>query len=183
MSEPDKIQRIMSDAVARIKAAKWSVTEDPDRAVFYNDLFEQLEAFGTVWGKFLSRVIADQNRKRGVIRDITHRDLLLEALTLKEFEAETAIDYLLVPYYLLRWLFAYVCTILWGYWRIVRRRPKDGLDLAFCMMWGRHDSPEPTICPRCLWAGMRRWCWHGYESDGVGDVEPVDDCPRCGNSI
>lgn len=50
--------------------------------------------------------------------------------------------------------------------------------------WGRRESPEPTRCEMCGWAGMRRWTIHGYQDDGSGqDVEPADECPRCGDEI
>lgn len=52
-----------------------------------------------------------------------------------------------------------------------------------CPAWGRRDSPEPVRC-ECGWAGMRRWTIHTYQDDGSGeDVEPSDECPRCGQPI
>ncbi len=51
-------------------------------------------------------------------------------------------------------------------------------------LWSRRDSPEPVRCDDCGWAGMRRWAIHGYTDDGSGqDVEPTDECPRCGNEV
>ena len=51
-------------------------------------------------------------------------------------------------------------------------------------VWGRRESPEPVRCEMCGWAGMRRWAIHGYQDDGSGqDVEPVDECPRCGDEV
>ncbi len=79
-------------------------------------------------------------------------------------------------FYAPRWALAWLWTMLWGYTRKVRRIP-----CAF--MWGRHESPEPLFCG-CGWAGPRRWATHGYQDDGSGeDVEPCDECPRCGAEI
>lgn len=173
----------IKQAVEKLKAAKWKLTADPNRVVFYQDTFEQLEAFGSAWTKFMRKVIADRNKDRPAVRGVTYTDQFLDAISLKEFEADSVIDYLLIPYYLIRWLLAYAVTVVWAYWRIIRRRPKDRMELVFCTMWGRSDSPEPAICPRCLWAGMQRWLYHGYCSDGAGDVEACDECPRCGNNV
>ena len=50
-------------------------------------------------------------------------------------------------------------------------------------LWGRRESPEPVRCS-CGWAGMRKWTNHEYHDDGSGqDVEPCDECPRCGAEI
>jgi hypothetical protein len=51
-------------------------------------------------------------------------------------------------------------------------------------VWGRRESPEAIRCEMCGWAGMRRWAIHGYQDDGSGqDVEPADECPRCGDEV
>lgn len=73
---------------------------------------------------------------------------------------------------------AYVVTFAWGWARkICYENP------AWAFMWGRRESPEPIIC-RCGWAGMRRWAVHSYTDDGSAeDVEPTDECPRCGAEV
>ena len=67
-------------------------------------------------------------------------------------------------------------TFAWGILNALRgQRP------AF--MWGRGESPKPVICA-CGWAGPRRWAVHGYVDDGSGEeVEPADECPRCGAEV
>jgi hypothetical protein len=47
---------------------------------------------------------------------------------------------------------------------------------------GRHVDWTPAECLACGWRGSVRWLWHGYQDDGTGeDVEPVDECPKCGS--
>lgn len=55
--------------------------------------------------------------------------------------------------------------------------------VRWAWMWGRHDSPEPILCEECGWGGPRRWAVHTYGPCGWDDVEPVDECPRCGEEI
>jgi len=98
----------------------------------------------------------------------------------QHFEPTGPADYALVPYYLLRLLYAWVAMWVLGYWRHLR---DPELPLAWALMWGRREDPSPVICWRCLWAGMRRWTVHTYYDDHNGDVEPVDECPRCGLEI
>lgn len=108
---------------------------------------------------------------------------LREALTLKEFEPQSTWDWFRIPFYLVRWVTAYIWTYLWA-WSRLRAIPKDDpwrFGMAFG--WGRHESPEPTICPRCLWAGPQRWLYHGYGTGWDGDSEPRDECPRCGKEL
>lgn len=45
--------------------------------------------------------------------------------------------------------------------------------------WSRRRSPERIRC-RCGWIGMRRQSVHGYKEFEDGDVDLVDECPRCG---
>lgn len=50
-------------------------------------------------------------------------------------------------------------------------------------MWGRRESPEAIRCEECGWGGPLRWAVHTYQGDGCGDVEPVDECPKCGAEV
>ena len=97
---------------------------------------------------------------------------------LSEFEPKGMIDYVILPWWLLRWFFAWGWTQAWGWWRITRLGHVPG-----AWMWGRYESPEPIFCPRCLWAGPTRWTVHTYSASWDDDVEPVDECPRCGNEL
>ena len=85
-------------------------------------------------------------------------------------------------YYLLCYQYAHLYTHLSMNWRkYVKRIP-----FPYCYLWGRHDSPEPIRCKECGWGGMVRWLIHTYEwygDDENGDVEPVDECPRCGGYL
>jgi hypothetical protein len=90
-------------------------------------------------------------------------------------------------YYFLRYQYAWLITSLLGNWRWITffcygvKTPKRR---NICFMWGRHNSPEPIRCDRCGWAGMVRWLIHTYQDDGTGeDVEPVDECPKCGEFL
>jgi hypothetical protein len=47
---------------------------------------------------------------------------------------------------------------------------------------GRRTDGDPTVCKSCLYVCRVRDCVHGYQSDGLGDVEGVDECPRCGST-
>ena len=91
------------------------------------------------------------------------------------FEPQSWRDYALIPWWLLRYAFAWVWAEAWATWKIGK-----GIPAGWANLYGRWESPEPVMCPRCLWAGPRRWVIHTYQDDGVGDVEPVDECPRCG---
>ncbi len=97
--------------------------------------------------------------------------------------------------YLPSYLLAILWTFFWGNWRWLRgpiqhpkihlgcSKPEKNLRKKFCFMWGRHESPEPIKC-ECGWAGPVRWLNHAYGNDGSGeDVEPVDECPRCGEEL
>ena len=79
-------------------------------------------------------------------------------------------------------------TLTWGTWKLACRwkdwclRPttfRYYRSLAFS--WGRHTSPKALLCVECGWAGPLRWMVHTYDDDGCGDVEAVDECPRCGS--
>lgn len=97
---------------------------------------------------------------------------LRNALTLKEFEPYGKRDYAVIPFYLLRWVFAWVyLEIVLLKWRLFPNRPYVN---------GRRYDPRPTICPRCMWAGMYRWLYHGYQGE---DSEPVSECPKCGKQL
>ena len=87
----------------------------------------------------------------------------------------------------LRLILAVPWTLLWGTLRWARYlcrlpghyRPRNCRRAAFS--WGRHDSPKAVRCERCGWAGPLRWTRHTYGPVGNDDVEPVDECPRCGH--
>lgn len=91
-------------------------------------------------------------------------------------------DYTLLPWFLLRWVFAWLWTQAWGRYRILQL-PRGEWNRITCWMWGRWESPEPVMCPYCLWAGPERWLYHGYAACGDDDVEPMDYCPRCDNEM
>lgn len=69
-------------------------------------------------------------------------------------------------------------------WCVWRTWSKFIVLRGFLPVWGRDDSPEPLLCA-CGWGGMRRQVIHTYQDDGTGqdEVEPVDECPRCGQEI
>lgn len=91
------------------------------------------------------------------------------------FEPQGWQDYALIPWWILRFLFA--CFWYWAARLTIGRRLYwDGIFMG----WGGDVDPTPVICPRCLWAGPRRWMIHTYHACGDDDVEPVDECPRCG---
>lgn len=46
---------------------------------------------------------------------------------------------------------------------------------------GRHDSLRIVRCGACDHRCLEKDCAHTYQDDGDGDVEPVDECPRCGS--
>lgn len=107
---------------------------------------------------------------------------------LREFEPESVCDWLLIPWWLARYAFAWCWSIPWygalrfNIW-LSRDKPSRGWR-HFPGPTGRHNQPDPVICPRCLWAGPVRWLVHTYGDDGSGmDVEPVDECPRCGKEL
>lgn len=97
-----------------------------------------------------------------------------------QWERESRWEYLYIPWTILRflfWFYVFHLSLRWAkFW-------KDE-SLYFDIAWaGRHDDPTPVWCERCLWSGRQRDCSHGYGSDGCGDVEPSEECPRCGNEI
>lgn len=116
---------------------------------------------------------------------------LKDALTFRHFEPESWRDYALVPWWVLRWAFAYFYTIprtsllkvnlwirshCWPLFLVTRH--------VLPLHSGRWEDTDPTICERCLWAGMRRWCIHDYRGGwDDGNVEAEDECPRCRNSL
>lgn len=83
----------------------------------------------------------------------------------KQFEPQSLIDWFLIPYWAARYLIT--CIV----YKSALIEPG----------YGRRTSLEPYCCERCLWSGPVRWLVHSYQDDGSGeDVEPVDECPRCG---
>lgn len=94
------------------------------------------------------------------------------------FEPQGWQDYALIPWWALRWLFAYV----WWYLASTKKQ-LAGIEKRWSFMFSRHDDPMPIICPRCLWAGPRRWATHTYHGVFDSEVEAADECPRCGWEI
>jgi len=47
---------------------------------------------------------------------------------------------------------------------------------------GRRTDGDPTVCPSCQHVCRVRDCVHGYQDDGLGDVEGVSECPKCGST-
>ena len=99
-------------------------------------------------------------------------------------DSETLRDYCLLPWWKLRYAFAWA----WAYliwqpaWRLnVRVWPRR--IPGFPNYGGRHVDPDPVSCDICWWAGPRRWCVHGYAPVDEEDVEPIDFCPMCDNEI
>ena len=45
---------------------------------------------------------------------------------------------------------------------------------------GRRSNPKPKICSNCLDIRRGRDWLHTYRSDGRDDVEPIDQCWKCG---
>ncbi len=73
----------------------------------------------------------------------------------------------------LKWLWLY-----WS-WRLVIWL---GQRLGRWWWWngGRQTDGDPTVCPKCRLVVRVRDCVHTYGDDGTGEVEGVDECPRCG---
>uniref|UniRef100_A0A6M3LT36 Uncharacterized protein n=1 Tax=viral metagenome TaxID=1070528 RepID=A0A6M3LT36_9ZZZZ len=82
-------------------------------------------------------------------------------------------------YYFFCYQYAHTWYHLWGTYRLHINHER----FPYCYLWGRHDSPEPIRCKRCGWAGAIKWLKHDYEYDGFDDVEPVDECPKCGGYL
>ena len=91
-----------------------------------------------------------------------------------------------------RLVIAVVWTFAWGTGRLVKYSDFFGWhpllgpstwrqSHLFAFSWGRHDSPKAMWCERCGWVGPLRWAIHTYAGCGDDDVEPVDECPRCGS--
>lgn len=108
----------------------------------------------------------------------------------KEFESQSWRDYALIPYWLARYAFAWVWTLAWYsvsrlHWWIRAHLPRLFLLTRYFLPLGggRRVDPDPIMCPRCLWARMRRWAVHSYVGWGDGEVEACDYCPRCGGEV
>lgn len=107
----------------------------------------------------------------------------------QSFEPQSWVDYALIPWWLARYLYALLWTVLlrqpaWRLRQWLWRRGWRGRAMRWLpSMGGRHVDSDPVICERCLWAGMVRWTYHTYYSCADGEVEPVDECPRCGKEI
>jgi hypothetical protein len=48
---------------------------------------------------------------------------------------------------------------------------------GLCSRWHCRLATE---CKDCGWLGEVREAVHAYRDDGMGDVEPIDECPKCG---
>lgn len=69
---------------------------------------------------------------------------------------------------------------LWTY-RLVRFiAPKLGKPYAWA--GGRRTDGFPVVCEQCGHVCRLKDAHHAYQDDGAGDVEAVDECPRCGSS-
>lgn len=88
-------------------------------------------------------------------------------------------DYLSLPWQYPKYCYAWLVWKLKTFIKILKA--KDKIQRKFASWRGRHDDPQPAVCGRCMWMGMRKWLVHGYQDDGSGeDVVAVDECPRCG---
>jgi len=96
--------------------------------------------------------------------------------------------YLMLPWHLLRYVFALCWTECWRLCLKVKYRhlrKSNGLNYRLLIQpgHGRHTDPDPVLCPLCLWGGARRWLVHTYAMCSEEDVEPIDECPRCGTEL
>jgi hypothetical protein len=96
--------------------------------------------------------------------------------------------YVTLPWHLVRYAFAWCWTETWRLYLKCKYRRYLTLDKLHGGWMtspghGRHTDPRPVLCPLCLWGGARRWLYHTYGPCGVDDVEPVDECPRCGTEL
>lgn len=117
-------------------------------------------------------------------------DDLFQALTLADFYPQSWRDWAVIPWFLARWFLAWFVTLFrtpllkLNCWLKLRCWPVFVVTRHILPLGGgRREDTNPIICPCCLWAGMRRWAFHGYASVDGEDVEPVDECPRCGSDI
>ena len=130
------------------------------------------------WHHIVGRLWIKGREGRPPVRCCSPLDLLWDAFTFREFEPESWRDYWIVPASLLKWSWA------WIFWRFILVLTRVFHHYPLARVWtgvspnSRWSSPEPTICPRCLWAGQRRQCVHGYT-----EWEAEDECPRCGKDI
>lgn len=74
-----------------------------------------------------------------------------------------------------RWWWAYSYALGWYLW--------IGTGIPHFPLFGRQTDPDPVFCAECGWAARRRDCYHGYQADGMGDVEAVDRCQRCNEEM
>jgi hypothetical protein len=91
-----------------------------------------------------------------------------------EFEPQGIVDWLLLPWWWLRY------TRAWLRYRLLLWLTYATDDGVKYVVMSRHNDPRPIICPRCRWAGAVAELGHDYQPDGYGDVEGVSECPRCG---
>ncbi len=96
---------------------------------------------------------------------------------LAQYEPRNWQEKALIPYWLIRWLLAWLWSGLFWLW--IRLCWKVGRPTFI----SRHNDPTPMACPYCLWTGPYRWLYHGYEPDGDGSTVAVSYCPRCENEL
>ena len=95
-------------------------------------------------------------------------------------------DYVSLLWMIPRYWLADAWWHLWHWWLVWKHRDKRGDSFYRWYVMpgrGRHSDVDPIICPVCFWAGPIRWLVHGYGPCGEDDVEPVDECPRCGTEL
>ncbi len=102
---------------------------------------------------------------------------LRDALKFQEFEAETWKDYAVIPFFVMKFLCAWTWTYILAVPKYIKYR-NEKYRTWYIFGYGRRESPEPEICPRCLWAGMQRNLVHDYN-----EFEGYDECPRCGYEV
>lgn len=50
-------------------------------------------------------------------------------------------------------------------------------------VYSRHTMPEPARCGACGAVFRQRDAIHTYKSCGGDDVEPIEECPKCGEEL
>jgi hypothetical protein len=100
-------------------------------------------------------------------------------ITFKHWERETRREYLYVLWTVPRFLLIRLWYLIALGWAKLWGNPALIWEIAFS---GRRESIEPLWCERCIWSGRRKDAVHTYHSFG-DDVEPADECPRCGGDI
>lgn len=71
--------------------------------------------------------------------------------------------------------------LLWSF-NLVRYFAAKTKWYKFKWIGGRREAGYPVICEDCGHVCRLKNAVHGYQDDGNGDVEGVDECPRCGST-